>query len=177
MKNSKILNWLVWAWTLHGHDLPLGMIPRVIVAISYVTGRNRLMKATEQHFSFALDFAADMDDSGRTCVAHSCCWYSFYGADQVERRFKKGLIYTICAGKAVQVVEGSPMINTVVEAQNIKKALADAGIRPATMLVVTSQAHSRSAYWIYSRLFPRTEIYLKIFPFENEYQDYQPIPD
>lgn len=169
--------WLVDKWTLKGHDMPPGMIPRVIVAISYVTGRTKLMNATGQHFVEALVFAAEIDDSGRICVAHSCCSYPFSGAEQIEHDLKHELIQSLCCGRDVQIVEGVPMINTVVEAQNIKHALCDVGIAPATVLVVTSQAHSRSAYWIYTRLFPKAEIYLKIFPFENEYQEDRPIPD
>jgi hypothetical protein len=111
------------------------------------------------------------------CVAHCCCSYPFEGAEKVERDFKWKLIERICKGKRVQIVQGGQIINTVVEAQNIAKALDDEGIDPKTILVVTSQAHSRSAYWIYTRMFPWTEIYLKIFPFENEYQADHPIPD
>ena len=147
------------------------------MAISYATGRDCLMKATERHFSYALLFVANVDDSRRICVAHSCCSYPFLCAAQVEQGFKKSLVDSICRDRDVRIIEGESMINTVVEAQNIKTALDEAGVNTSTILVVTSQAHSRSAYWIYSRLFPNAKIYLKIFPFEDEYQVDNPIPD
>ncbi len=166
-------------WTLWDHGLPEGIVPRVVVAISYVTGRDGLMKATEEHFADALRLAVSINDPDRICVAHSCCSYPFRGAEMVERSFKNMVIAWICRDKTkkVQIIEGEPMINTVVEAQNIKKALDNAGINPRSILVVTSQAHSRSSFWIYSRLFPNAKIYLRIFKFENEYQADQPIPD
>ncbi len=170
MKNSRLLKWLIQKWTLWNRGLPEALVPDVIVPISYMTGRHELVKATKEHFVDALKLAISINDPSRICVVHCCCYYAFNGSEEVEQRLKNRISDLICRDKDIRILEGEPMVNSVIEAMNIRKVLQCEKIEPKNMLIITSQAHARSAYYIYSRLFPNTRVFLKLFRFENEYQ-------
>lgn len=130
----------------------------IVVAISYCTGKDRLMEATKANLANAINFCT------RHHHAHLCfsrgCSYPFNGAEDVEWSLK---IETIPPYMHRPVV-GGPMVNTVDEAFNIRDELRAKGLISSIrrILICTGPVHARSAYLIYRELFPGSVVYLQL---------------
>lgn len=158
------LEWLVRLWSL---KRPVGSKRvEMVVAISYCTGKNRLMLGTARNLQNAVSYCR-INPWSYLCMSEGCS-YPFEGAAKLEGSLKSN---EVKRSDLTRVVVGKPMINTVDEAYMIKEALpADLFDRVSSILICTGPAHSRSSYLIYRRLFPKAKVYLKLSSFRTETQ-------
>ncbi len=163
---EKLLKTVVNLWVV---SAPLAnRVPNVVVPVSYTTGREHLVGATIINLFQAIQLKRQFP--GATLIFSNCS-YPFTHADRVESTFKCQILYR--AG--VTAREAQSMTNSVDEAVQIKEHLARAGIFPKRILVVTGQMHSRSALYIWRRVFPDAEIFLSLISFREEVQLDQPV--
>jgi uncharacterized SAM-binding protein YcdF (DUF218 family) len=130
----------------------------VIVPLSYTTGRRQLMDATELNLLEALQYKKICPDAQ---IAFSSCSYPFEGAAYIEHRLKVKILIE----SRVDFISGEDMINSVDEAEKIKEALLKEGVSPRRILLVTGELHTRSARYIWSKLFPEAEILVAYIPY------------
>jgi hypothetical protein len=137
--------------------------PDLIVPISFATLRDRLCNGTKANADLALQWAKKFSSSQ---VCFSSCSYPFPGAEQVEDRLRGKIFKDGC----VEPIVASSMINTVDEAIRIKDALDERSIYPKVILIIDGEIHSRSAYYVYRKVFPNALVLVYCTPYNLEYQ-------
>jgi hypothetical protein len=171
------LRFLVSLWKKQD-PLPFRHKPDLIVATSYTTGKDSLVKCTWAVLKRAIEIALQHD--GPT-LAMSHCSFSFPEAELVEKRLRTQLIEQeqrrLSRPIFGSVIHAEPMINTVTEAFSVRRALEGRCITPKTILVVTGEGHSRSASLIWSKVFPHSRVYLDLVDFALETQPDHPVVD
>lgn len=140
----------------------------LIVPISYSTGREKLVIATEAIARRAADLAKMYP---KAAVVVSNCEYTFPGAEEVEWKFKQ----KVFAGYDVKARRAGNMNNSVQEAQAIAKYIAEYNLNAARILIVTGEMHSRSARWIWQRAMPCSKIVVTCVSNELEWQKDHPV--
>ncbi len=136
----------------------------VIVPISYTTLRDRLTDGTKANIERAIEYRINWHPNAS--IAFSSCSYPFKGAEQVEDKLRAGM----CRKEGIEPIIAEPMVNTVDEAMNIRDALNTQGIHPKCILIVTGELHSRSARYIWKKIFPEAQILITCIPHELEIQ-------
>jgi hypothetical protein len=150
----------------------------MIVPTSFVTGKKALTNGTKEALEKAIILARIYNCP---ILAMSHCSYPFTGAEDVEKRLRQDMVDQ--ADRQVghkifsRVIHADPMVSTVNEALNIGRALDALGIHPLTIIVVTGECHSRSALYIWKKVFPDAEVYLELIDFCYETQPDHPVHD
>lgn len=180
MKDQRIgwfLRFLVSLWKKDSPSPPRIFVD-VVVATSWTTCEEKLTFATAEVLRRAIDVGRR---NNRPILAMSHCSYPFSGAEDVEEQLRQAMIDEADrhAGHNIfsRVIHADPMVSTVNEALNIKKALDALGIDPSTIVVVTGEGHSCGAWKIYKKVFPKAKIYLSLFDFSFETQPDHPVHD
>ncbi|MDO8482922.1 MAG: hypothetical protein Q7S86_03840 [bacterium] len=140
----------------------------LIIAISYSTGREKLVKATEAIAHRAAELSKRYPQAK---VVLSNCEYTFPGAEEVEWQFRRDLF----AGYGITAHRAGNMNNSVQEAQAISRYVAGYKLPANRILIVTGEMHSRSARWIWERVMPNSEITVTCIGSEFEWQPDQPV--
>lgn len=143
-----------------------------IVPISFVTGKESLTYATLGNMRGAVKFSKMFPDAR---VAWSSCSYPFPGAEEVENAYRVKMLKN--ERPRMEPIIAGPMINSVDEAMKIKEKLAERGISPKCILLVTGELHSRSARYIWKKVFPGTRILVSCIPYTLEIQPDHPVKD
>ena len=183
MKDPRIgwlLRFLVSLWKKEC-PFPSGVLPGpdLIVSTSFVTGKEALTNGTRKALEIAIELGTKYNH--RPILAMSHCSYPFPGAEKVEERLRQDVVDQ--ADRQVghkifsRVIHADPMVSTVNEALNVEKALDALGIRPSTIIVVTGECHSRSALYIWKKVFPHADVYLELIDFCYETQPDHPVHD
>ncbi len=184
MKNSRRIGWFLRFLVKHWQKVvPLpddGSIePDVVIPTSFVTGREALTDGTREVLKWAIGLATFYDNPA--VIAMSNCSYPFPGAEEVEQRLRQEMIdvATKHQGRPIfkKVIHADPMVSTVNEAMNVRRALNAQCIYPKNILVVTGQGHSRGAHKIWSTVFPNARVYLSLINFSYETQPDHPVHD
>ncbi len=182
MKDPRIgwlLRFLVSLWKKR-HPVPHGVWPDhlMIVPTSFVTGKVALTNGTREALERAIVLARIYN---RPILAMSHCSYPFPGAEKVEERLRQEIVDRANrhAGHEIfsRVIHAESMVSTVNEALNVSKALDTLGIHPSTIIVVTGECHSRSALYIWKKIFPHADVYLELIDFCYETQPDHPVHD
>ena len=141
---------------------------QLIVPISYSTGRERLVKATEAIAHLAAKLV--LKNTGAVVVL-SNCEYTFLGAEEVEWQFRRDLFakYGVTAHRA------GNMNSSVEEAQAISRCVAAYKFPAKRILVVTGPMHSPSARLIWEQVMPDSDITITCIDSELEYQPDHPV--
>ena len=181
MKDQRIgwfLRFLVWVWK---KESPCDLVwpgPDVIVPTSFVTCKEALTNGTREALEGAIELGRRYY---QPTLAMSHCSYPFPKAEDVEKRLRQEMVDKVDrqVGHKIfgQVIHALPMVSTVNEALNIKAALDAVGIRPKAIMVVTGEGHSRSALYIWKKVFPDADVYLELFDFSYETQPDHPVHD
>lgn len=162
----KIPEWLVKLWE-NADEITSKDSFDLIVPISYTTKRDTLTKATMLTARIASSWAHLHPEA--TLVASNCS-YTFPGAADAEWGFKKAIFQKV----GVKCHRAGDMNNSVQEALEIKKFLSRFLSReekePEKILIITGQMHSRSARFIWKKIFPKAKIFIMVFGHKNEYQ-------
>jgi len=140
----------------------------LIIPISYSTGREKLVKATEVIAHRAAELSKRYPQAR---VVLSNCEYTFPGAEEVEWQFRRDLF----AGYGITAHRAGNMNNSVEEAQAISRCVAAYKFPAKCILIVTGEMHSRSARWIWERVMPNSEITVTCIGSEFEWQPDQPV--
>lgn len=69
-----------------------------------------------------------------------------------------------------KVVYAGPVMTTIEEAQKCKEALAQAGIFPRHVVLIAGPAHSRTAKYVWEKVFPGVRTSVQSIPFGEETQ-------
>jgi len=140
----------------------------LIIPISYSTRREGLVAATKA----TTDLAATLALQHRSaCVVLSCCSYTFPGSDEFEWR-QRQQIFADCG---VVAHRADNMNNSDQEAMAIAKYVEQKVLPSHNILIVTGEMHSRSAKYIWKRVFPHSRIFIKCVSHELEWQPDQPV--
>ena len=95
----------------------------------------------------------------QTPIAWVSADYLWPGCDEEENRLKINELRS--AGVTIAPIIGEGVIDTVTEAQSIKKVVAEAGLQPRTIVVVTDWPHARRARRIWKKAFPESTIIMR----------------
>ncbi len=133
----------------------------LVIPICYTTRRDRLTLATELNFQIALGYLKIFPEATLAFGNWPC---GFQGAERVESELKYVLLPLLDSIKFLEV----SILNSVDEAEKIRKATKDAGIEPRRILIVTGELHSRSVRFIYERVFPQAKILITCIHYRNE---------
>ena len=134
----------------------------LIVPICYaMSGPNRLGVATRLNFEKALQFLTVFP---KASLAFGNCSYIFPGSEKVESELKRKMFPALSYMDVVEVT----LRNSVEEAENVRTVMGDKGIEPRCILVVTGELHSRSARFIWQRVFPYATILIHCIACSNE---------
>lgn len=140
----------------------------LIIPISYSTGREKLVEATEAIARRAAELSKRYPQAA---VVLSNCEYTFPNAEEVEWRLRRDLFakYGVTARRA------GNMNNSVQEAQAILRCVDGYKLPANRILIVTGEMHSRSARWIWERVMPNSQITITCVPSKFEWQPDQPV--
>lgn len=167
----KVFQKFVQLWQVETYEpLPRRNEVDLIVSISYTTLPKRLTDATKANLELALKYVKVYPQAR---LAFSSCSYTFPGADKVEHILQMRM----CAEAKVKPIVAKPMVNTVDEAMNIRAILNEKGIHPKCILIVTGELHSRSARYVWEKVFPGARIFIRCTPCDFEVQPDHPVLD
>lgn len=137
----------------------------LIVPISYTTLRDGLTEATKRNMEIAISEKIERSSSSIR-LAFSSCSYPFKGAEIVEDKLRSEM----CRQVVIYPILARPMVNTVDEAFNVRDALNERGLKPKCILIITGELHSRSARYVWKKLFPEARILIRCIPYSLEIQ-------
>ncbi len=156
-------NFVNWWKIEHDQQTILDAGIDLIVPISYTMLRLRPTAATQANLAQAIDFKRHFPQAR---VAFSSCSYPFPGADRIEDNFRMAELRM----RNIEPIIASPMINSIGEARNIRKKLIKQSIMPKAILLTTGELHSRSAFYIWKKIFPEARIYISCISHRLEVQ-------
>lgn len=140
----------------------------LIIPVSYSTGREKLVAATEAIARRAAELSKRYPQA---VVVVSNCEYTFPGAEEVEWKFRRNLF----AEYGVKAQRAYNMNNSVQEAQAIAKYVAECNLTAERILIVTGEMHSRSARWIWKRVMPKSKITVTCIESRFEWEPNHPV--
>jgi hypothetical protein len=139
-----------------------GALVDMVAPICYgVARRDRLASGTIRNMKRALEFLKMFPGS---LLAFGNCPYIFSGAEKAEARLKYLMFPDLSTMDKIEV----NLLNSVDEAENIRKAASERGIEPKCILLVTGELHSRSARFIWQKVFPSAKILVSCTDYRNE---------
>ena len=143
----------------------------VIIPISYCATPGGLTAATRENFISALRYAAEFPHA---VIAFCNAGYVFAGAEEVERSEKWKIIRESAISQN-RILEARLIANSIQEAQAIRTRLNAANTDPRRILLITGTMHAPSAWLIWHKVFPGSEIFIRCIPYRTEYQSNHPV--
>lgn len=167
-----MLSTFVRIWKTENTLEQIGSAPiDLIVPLSFTSLPGTLTIGTGMSLERALGYHINYFPSAS--VAFSSCSYVFPGAEKVEDALRT----ETCRQAGIEPIVAKSMVSTVDEAVNIQEALDARGIHPKCILIVTGELHSRSARYIWQKLFPGSQILITCISYQLEIQPNHPVLD
>ena len=134
----------------------------LVVPVCYAMSRkDKLAEATKLNFEIALRLLRGFPDA---TLAFGNWPYAFPDSEYVESHLKREMISPNFLGRILEVI----LRNSVGEAENIRDAGLRIGFSPKCILLVTGVLHSRSARFIWQRVFPNARIIIVCIDYKYE---------
>lgn len=144
--------------------------PDVIVCLGFtITKGGRLTNSAENILEGAVGLSRKYP---RSRVAYGIFKHS--PAPELETRLKES---RLCQGGVAndKMIRLGEVSSTLTEAETAKEVFGRLGLVPKNIAVVTGAAHSRSVYFIWRIVFPRTDIAIETFGLEKEIDSEDPM--
>ncbi len=156
---SFLLRVFEWFWAKR-EILPYN--PDVIVPLDYAMGQDRhISSMTVAGLYEAATYSVQFKDA---TVAYANSSHCFPGSEEVIAQEKWEYLSAIPWGyHPKETIDAGGIVNSVTEAFAVRDALEEKGIQPKEILVITGKQHSRSALYIWRKVFPLAEISLVYF--------------
>jgi hypothetical protein len=105
-------------------------------------------------------------------LAFGNCSYIFPGSEGVESELKREVFPELSSMNVLEVT----IQNSVDEAENICQITKEKGIKPRCILLVTGELHSRSARFIWQKVFPGATVLVNCIGYHDEVESDSPVP-
>ncbi len=139
----------------------------LIVPLTYGTLSTHLTDGTKATTEIALQFLREVP---RSYIMYCPCSHP-HGDGGVYEKHYRSLVLWRCS----RYIVGPMADNTVDEALKIRDALKAKGLNPVTILLVSGEWHSRSARYVWGKVFPDCEILVTCIGHFKEVQVNHPL--
>ena len=156
-----MLNWFARLWAV---EVP-PQHPDVIVPLDYghfnIEWGGHISSMSRSGLLIATEWLARCPDA---ILVYANSSHSHAGSDVAAAEEKAQLLLDWKVVSAGQEIDAGGIENSVAEAEAVKKALLEDRMTPKEILVITGPLHSRSARFIWGKIFPGVRISLVHFP-------------